>query len=187
VKDHFLLETPGAVRLYEEHAQALPIIDFHNHLSVVELAADRQFPDITALWLTPDPYKHRLMRICGIPEQYITGDAEPFEKFEKFCGVFPYLAGNPVFDWSKMELSAVFGIEEMPTAENAKYLWDKTAEMLASPEFSYCGLLKKFNIAYQSPVAQLFDDLSGFEIFLHIDLHNNFYICYYSTILVFNL
>ena len=103
------------------------------------------------------------MRICGIPERYITGDAEPFEKFEKFCGVFPYLAGNPVFDWSKMELSAVFGIGEMPSAENAKYLWDRTGEMLSSPEFSYCGILNRFHIAYQSPVAQLSDDLSGFN------------------------
>ena len=160
---HYLLHTENARRLYEGHAKDLPIIDFHNHLSVAELAADRQFPDITALWLAPDPYKHRLMRICGIPERYITGDAEPFEKFKKFCSVFPYLAGNPVFDWSKMELSAVFGIEEMPTAQTAKYLWDKTGELLASPEFSYRGILKNFNIAYQSPVAQLADDLSGFD------------------------
>lgn len=160
---NYLLHTENAQRLYEGHAKDLPIIDFHNHLSLTELAADRQFPDIAALWLTPDPYKHRLMRICGIPERYITGDAEPFEKFEKFCGVFPYLAGNPVFDWSKMELSAVFGIAEMPTAEKAKYLWDQTGEQLSSPEFSYCGILKKFNIAYQSPVAQLFDDLSVFD------------------------
>jgi len=160
---NFLLGTKTAQQLYTEHARDLPIIDFHNHLSVAELAFDRQFEDLAALWLTPDPYKHRLMRICGIPEAYITGDAEPFEKFEKFCGVFPYLAGNPVFDWSKMELSAIFGIEELPTAESAKYIWDKTGELLSSPEFSYCGILKKFNIAYQSPVAQLGDDLSGFN------------------------
>ena len=153
----YLLHTENAQRLYEGHAKDLPIIDFHNHLSVAELAADRQFADITALWLTPDPYKHRLMRICGIPERYITGDAEPFEKFEKFCGVFPYLAGNPVFDWSKMELSAVFGIEEMPSAENTKYLWDKTAELLSSPDFSYCGILKKFNMEIVSAYPTLME------------------------------
>ena len=160
---HYLLHTKNARHLYESYAKPLPIIDFHNHLSVADLAVDRQFPDITALWLTPDPYKHRLMRICGIPERYITGEAEPFEKFKRFCEVFPYLAGNPVFDWSKMELSTVFGIAEMPTAKNAEYLWAKTGEMLSSPEFSCCSILKKFNIAYQSPVAQLFDDLSGFD------------------------
>ena len=160
---HYLLHTKNARHLYESYAKPLPIIDFHNHLSVAELAVDRQFPDITALWLTPDPYKHRLMRICGIPERYITGEAEPFEKFKRFCEVFPYLAGNPVFDWSKMELFTVFGIAEMPTAKNAEYLWAKTGEMLSSPEFSCCSILKKFNIAYQSPVAQLFDDLSGFD------------------------
>ena len=160
---NYLLHTQTARRLYEEHAKDLPIIDFHNHLSVAELANDRQFPDITALWLTPDPYKHRLMRICGVPERFITGDADPFEKFERFCEIFPFTAGNPVFDWSKMELSMVFGIEEMPAPENARYLWDKTGEMLASPEFSHNGILKRFRIAYQSPVAQLSDDLSGFN------------------------
>ena len=160
---NYLLYTENAQRLYETHAKDLPIIDFHNHLSVAELAADRQFSDITALWLTPDPYKHRLMRICGIPEAYITGDADPFEKFKKFCEIFPFLAGNPVFDWSKMELSTIFGITEIPTVQTANYLWDKTGEMLSSPEFSYRGILKKFNIAYQSPVAQLSDDLTDFN------------------------
>lgn len=160
---NYLLKTENARWLYENHAKALPIVDFHNHLSVAELAEDRQFENLTALWLAPDPYKHRLMRICGVEERFITGDAEPFVKFQKFCEVFPYLAGNPVFDWAKMELSTVFGIEEMPCADTARYIYDKAGEMLRCPEFSMGGILKKFNIAYQSPVANLMDDLSGFN------------------------
>ena len=160
---HFLLPTASAQRLYQQHARELPIIDFHNHLNVADLAADRQYPDITALWLTTDPYKHRLMRICGVPERYITGDAEPFEKFQKYCQVFLLLAGNPVFDWSRMELSTIFGIPELPGADNAKYIYDKTGEMLSSPEFSHNGILKRFHIAYQSPVATSLEDLSAFD------------------------
>lgn len=161
--DTYLLKTEGAQRLYREAARDLPIIDFHNHLSVADIAADRRYEDLSALWLAPDPYKHRLMRICGVPEQYITGDAAPFEKFERFCTVFPYLAGNPVYDWSKMELSRIFGIDELPCAENARYIYDKAGEMLASREFSTNGILSRFHIEYQSPVAGLFDDLSLFD------------------------
>ena len=77
------------------------------------------FENLTELWLATDPYKHRLMRICGVAEHFITGDATPFEKFEKYCQVFPYLAGNPVYDWSRMELSSIFHIDELPTKETA--------------------------------------------------------------------
>ena len=83
--ENFLLKTEGARKLYQV-AKDLPIIDFHNHLSVAEMAADRQFENLTRLWLTSDPYKHRLMRICGVEEKYITGDATDYEKFEKYCG-----------------------------------------------------------------------------------------------------
>ena len=94
----YLLKSKNAQRLYAEFARELPIIDYHNHVSVADIASDRRFDNITELWLATDPYKHRLMRICGVAERYITGDATPYEKFEKFCEVFPYLAGNPVYD-----------------------------------------------------------------------------------------
>lgn len=74
--ENFLLKTDGAWKLYQV-AKDIPIIDFHNHLSVAEMAADRQFQNLTRLWLTSDPYKHRLMRICGVEEKYITGLPEP--------------------------------------------------------------------------------------------------------------
>ena len=85
----FLLKNDVAIRLYENYAKDLPIIDFHNHLSMRDLSADRRFEDLTALWLEGDPYKHRLMRIMGIEERYITGEASPYEKFKKFCTIFP--------------------------------------------------------------------------------------------------
>ena len=44
--ENFLLKTEGARKLYQV-AKDLPIIDFHNHLSVAEMAADRQFENLT--------------------------------------------------------------------------------------------------------------------------------------------
>lgn len=163
MKENYLLKTKSAERLYSEYAKALPIIDFHNHVSVADIAADRQYANLCELWLASDPYKHRLMRICGVDEHFITGNATPFEKIEKYCAVFPYLAGNPVYDWSRMELSRVFGIEELPTAQNARYIYDRCGEMLASKEFSNNAILSRFHVEYQSPVATLLDDLSLFD------------------------
>ena len=160
---NYLLKTKNAQDLYFEYAKDLPIIDFHNHVSVADITSDRRFENLYELWLASDPYKHRLMRICGIDEHFITGVASPYEKFEKYCEIFPYLAGNPVYDWSRMELSRIFGIEELPTKENARYMYDKCREMLSSNEFSNNAILSRFNIEYQSPVATLLDDLSLFD------------------------
>ncbi len=53
----------------------LPIIDWHNHLDPEAIAEDRPFGSLYEVWVKPDPYKHRAMRICGVPERFITGDA----------------------------------------------------------------------------------------------------------------
>ena len=90
MRDTYLLKTAGAQLLYREFAKGQPIVDFHNHVAVEDIASDRRYADLTELWLAPDPYKHRLMRICGVQERFITGDAEPFEKFKKYCEIFPF-------------------------------------------------------------------------------------------------
>ncbi len=158
----FLLKTDGAAALYEQYARDNPIVDYHNHLSVKDMAADRRYGNITEIWLDPDPYKQRLMRICGVEERYITGGASPREKFRKFCEIFPLLAGNPVYDWSRMELFQVFGVSQLPTGGKADELYDRLGERLASPEYSANGILKRFHVSYQSPVASPLEDLSDF-------------------------
>ncbi|MBR3966766.1 MAG: glucuronate isomerase [Clostridia bacterium] len=163
MKENYLLKTEQAQRLYSNTAKNLPIIDFHNHITLKDIVNDRKFNNIYELWLECDPYKHRLMRICGIPEFFITGGAEPYEKFKKYCEIFPHLAGNPVYDWSRMELSSIFGINELPCRENAKKIFDATGEMLSSSEYTNNAILSRFNIEYQSPVASILDELSDFD------------------------
>ena len=153
---NFLLGTDIAKRLYHEVARDLPIIDYHNHLAVADLECDRTFSDVYEAWIGNDPYKHRAMRILGAPEWYITGGATHYEKFLKFCEVFPRLIGTPLFDWSVMELSKVFSIELIPSAENADKIWNGCNEILRS--LSVKGILKKFNVEYSAPcVSILFD------------------------------
>ena len=82
MNENFLLKTKSAQEIYES-VRSLPIIDCHNHICVADVKSDRKYDNIVSLWLSPDPYKYRLMRICGVNEFFITGDAEPYEKFKK--------------------------------------------------------------------------------------------------------
>ncbi|MBR2615916.1 MAG: glucuronate isomerase [Clostridia bacterium] len=159
MNERFLLKNPAAERLFDA-VKSLPVIDFHNHLSPSDLARDRSYENLFEILLECDPYKHRLMRICGVPEEYITGSAAPKEKFLRFCKIFPTLAGNPVYDWTRMELSFLFGMDALPSEKTALCIWDETAEKLRSPEYSAKGILSRFRVEFQSPVASLTDDLS---------------------------
>ncbi len=161
MREDYLLKTENAARIYAA-VRDLPIIDYHNHVSVADVQEGRKFADIYELWIKSDPYKHRLMRISGVAEEYITGSAPAYEKFKKYCEIFPTLAGNPVYDWSRMEMSSIFGIDAEINLENAEYIYEKCNKMLVTDEFSAANILKRFNIEYHSPVISLLDDISGF-------------------------
>lgn len=161
--DNFLLETELSRRLYFECARDLPVIDYHNHLSVVEIAEDRRFESITQLWIASDPYKHRAMRICGVGEEYITGNASDYEKFMAWSGVLPKLIGNPIYHWSLMELKEVFQIETPLNPGNAADIWSRITEMLKKPELTAKNLLQRFHVEYSAPCCDIFTELSGFS------------------------
>ena len=108
IHDDFLLKTAPARRRYHEFAARLPIIDYHNHLDPRELADDRQFENLTHLWIAGDPYKHRAMRIASVPERFITGDATDREKFDAWAATAPLIRGNPLFHWTALELKRYF-------------------------------------------------------------------------------
>ena len=156
----FLLTSPLARRLYHDCAAALPIIDYHNHLSPAELTSSRHYRNITELWVASDPYKHRAMRILGVEERLITGDAFDFEKFHAWYEILPRLIGNPLFDWAAMELSTVFDMELLPFRESRE-VWDSLNRALET--MTPGDILSKFNIAYSAPCTALADDLSVFN------------------------
>ena len=158
---NFLLTGECARRLYRECVAKLPIIDYHNHLSVADISSDRTFENITQLWIQVDPYKHRAMRILGVPEKYITGDASDYEKFEKWYECLPRLTGNALFDWSVMEFDKVFGMELYPFEKSAEQVWNEANERLK--ELSAKKILEKFDIQYCAPCASLVEDLSLFD------------------------
>jgi glucuronate isomerase len=147
IHDDFLLETPQARRLYHGHAAALPIIDYHCHLSPQEIADDLRWPDITALWLGGDHYKWRAMRAAGVDEQFITGDASPWEKFEKYAQTMPKLLRNPLYHWSHLELARFFGIEDhLLGPDTARDIFEACNAKLQQPDFSARGLMKRSRV-----------------------------------------
>ena len=77
INDDFMLSCDTAKQLYHEHAEKMPIIDYHCHLVPQQIAENIQFRDITQLWLVDghygDHYKWRAMRANGVSEDYLTG------------------------------------------------------------------------------------------------------------------
>lgn len=161
--EHFLLTTPLAQRLYHECAKGLPIIDYHNHLNVTELWENQNYDNLARLWLISDPYKHRAMRICGIAENRITGTATDYEKFEAWMSVLPRLIGNPLYDWSVLEMKRIFDIDLVPGVTDTAWLWETANQKLKEPAYSPMNLLTRFSVAYASPCAGITEDISAFS------------------------
>ena len=134
-----MLSNETARQLFHGHAENLPIIDYHCHLSPREIAENVRFRDITQLWLVDghsgDHYKWRAMRANGVPEEYITGDKSSWEKFEKWAEKMPYLMRNPLYHWSHLELSRVFGIDKILKPETAREIFEECNAKLATEEF----------------------------------------------------
>ncbi len=158
---NFLLKSPLAQKLYETYARDLPIIDYHNHLPPAALKKNAPFENITKMWISADPYKHRLMRICGVEEKYITGNCTDFERFEKWCGIYPRLLGTPVHQWCKMEMETVFECEIPLCGENAGKLWDLLNEKVKT--LTPKTLLESFKVEYSAPCHGLMEDVSFYE------------------------
>ena len=168
----FLLESPTAVRLYEEHSSKLPIIDYHCHLVPSEIAENKKFSNITELWLYADHYKWRAMRSCGVDERFITGDASDYEKFSEYCRVMPLLIGNPVYHWSHLELRRYFDCDLTINSANCEKIWEITSEKIAKDGYGARDYIVKSNVLLVCTTDDPSDDLhyhrqikeSGFEV-----------------------
>ena len=144
--ENFLLDTAAARELYHEHAAKMPIIDYHCHLPPCEIAEDKRWDDIAQVWLGGDHYKWRQMRSNGVDERFCTGDASWHDKFVKFAETMEKLVKNPLFDWSHLELSRYFGVNERLCGASAERIWKKCNAKLRTKGFSARGLMKKSNV-----------------------------------------
>ena len=160
----FLLKSETAKRLYHDHAAKMPIIDYHCHIDPKDIYEDRRFSSITQVWLGGDHYKWRAMRSCGVAEQYITGDAPLDQKFQKWAETIPNLIGNPLYHWTHLELQRYFDIYEPLTGDNAMAVYEKCNQILAKPEMSARGLIKRSNVKLLCTTDDPADDLRYHEL-----------------------
>ncbi|MFI3208429.1 MAG: glucuronate isomerase, partial [Eubacteriales bacterium] len=142
----FLLCTDTAKKLYHEYAATMPILDYHCHINPKEIYEDRQFENITQVWLGGDHYKWRQMRSNGIEEKYITGDASDYEKFIKWAETLELAIGNPLYHWSHLELKKYFGYEGYLNSSTADEVWNICNERLQQPDCSVRKLIQNSNV-----------------------------------------
>ena len=146
MNENFLLSNQTAVELYHDYAKVMPIMDYHCHLNPKEIYENKQFKNITEIWLYGDHYKWRAMRSNGIDEKLITGDGSDYDKFLAFAKTVPMTLGNPLYHWVHLELQRYFGIQEVLNEKTAPAIWEKVNEMLKSDGFRVKDLIKKSNV-----------------------------------------
>ena len=144
----FLLETKTAQALYHDYAAQMPVIDYHCHVSPREIALDIKLDNIAEAWLGGDHYKWRMIRSCGVDEKYITGDANPRKKFQKFAEALPGAIGNPLYHWTHLELRRYFDCDLILNAKNADAIWELCNKRLKQDDMSVRGIIRKSNVTH---------------------------------------
>ncbi len=146
--EKFLLKNEIGEKLYFDVAADLPIIDYHCHVNPREIYEDKKFENITELWLSGDHYKWRLMRSNGVDEYYITGEADPYDKFLRFAELMPKAIGNPMYHWCHLELKNYFGYDGVLNADTANEVWELCKRKLQNENMSVRGIIKQSNVAF---------------------------------------
>ena len=164
INKDFMLRTETARKLYHEHAEHMPIIDYHCHLVPQQIAENIQFRDITQLWLVDghygDHYKWRAMRGNGVSEDYLTGGKyDSWETFKKWAETVPYTMRNPLYHWTHLELSRVFGIDKLLSPATAREIFEECNAKLATPEFRGQALIRRFGVEVVCTTDDPADDL----------------------------
>ncbi len=126
----FLLQTDSARTLFHDYAENMPINDFHCHVVVKEICEDKQYDNLTQVWLSGDHYKWRAMRLNGVKEELITGNAPDYDKFLAYASTVASAIGNPLYHWTHLELQRYFNIYEPLNEETAPAIWEKANKIL---------------------------------------------------------
>lgn len=170
--EDFLLGSKTSQRLYHEFAKEMPIIDYHCHLPPDQISEDKQFENLTQVWLYGDHYKWRAMRTNGIDESYCTGAKSDFEKFKKWAETVPYTLRNPLYHWTHLELQRYFDIHEILNGDSAEKIYENCSAKLRTLEYSVRNLLRRMNVKVVCTTDDPIDSLEhhqkiksdGFEI-----------------------
>lgn len=156
---NFMLEGEEAKLLYKNYAKDSPIYDFHCHLPAEEIYEDKEFDNISKVWLQHDHYKWRAMRYAGVPEKYITGDGDDFEKFKYWARICERLVGSPLYAWTNMELKTFFSVDEVLKENNAERIYNQCNKKIREEHLSPVKLITDSNVKLICTTDDPVDDL----------------------------
>ena len=170
INESFMLKTDTARKLYHEHAEGMPIIDYHNHLSPREICEDRMYENMTAVWLGGDHYKWRAMRAMGYPEELVTGvragsvnseelAESDYKRFLAYAATVQSCVGNPLYHWTHLELKRYFDIDLPLTTDTAEEIWNECNRKLNQKDYSTLNLLRKQKVKVLCTTDDPIDDL----------------------------
>jgi glucuronate isomerase len=86
------------------------------------------------------------MRTNGIAERYCTGDATPWEKFEKWAETVPYTMRNPLYHWTHLELKTAFGVDKLLSPATAREIYDHCSALLQQDDYTARGMMRRYNV-----------------------------------------
>lgn len=159
INSNFYFTTELGKKLFDEVASTLPIFDFHCHLNPQEIYEDKQFKNISEIWLYADHYKWRLMRFHGVDEKYVTGDGDDETKFLKYAETIEYAFANPLYYWSNLELYKYFKVENLLTSKTAKEIYEQANKYIQDTKMSPKKLLAESNVYLLCTTDNPYDDL----------------------------
>lgn len=165
--DNFLLQSSSAEQLYHTYAKDLPIIDYHSHLSPENLSLNAHHPNLHSIWLKEDHGKWRAMRMLGVKEKYITGEADDAAKFLAWARTVPYLMRNPLYHWTHMELQKPFGIDTLLDGESAPYIYEHCNALLQEDAFRPRQILETYNVELVCTTDDPADNLEHHQALRH--------------------
>ena len=169
--DNLLLYNEMSKELYSK-VKNLPIIDYHCHLDQTKIANNESFSDIGELWLAGDHYKWRAMRMNGVDEYYITGDADFHDKFIKYAEIVPNLIGNPLYYWTHLELKQIFGIDIPLNKDTAEQIYNLANQKLKT--ISVQGILNSFKVEFIGTTDDPVDNLADHKQYGNINVTPTF-------------
>ena len=164
IHDDFLLTNQTSRNLYHEYAAKMPIIDYHCHLPPEEIAENKTWSTITELWLDGDHYKWRAMRSNGVDENYITGNANHWDRFSRWAETMPELIGNPLYHWNQLELARYFNIYELLGPSSADHIYSQCNDRLGEGGLSSRKLIEQSNVKVICTTDDPCDSLEHHEI-----------------------
>ena len=144
--DNFLLTNDTAMSLYHDWASQMPIYDYHCHLPPAQISRNHRFASITDVWLGGDHYKWRVLRANGVDESLVTGESSDWDKFSAWAATMPYTVGNPLYQWTHLELKRYFGIDTILSPETAREIYDACNEQTGSDSFRARELMRMMHV-----------------------------------------